>query len=443
MQFKTTMNSTIRRMSTFLLLLGVFVVRAQTSQVISLEEVLAKARENNTSLKISEQELAMARGQYESSRAVILPQLRVSNTSSFTNNPLHAFGFKLVQRNVTAPDFDPDLLNDPGNVENYNTRIELTQPLINIDGWKERKMANLNVEAKNLQSQRTAEYVELETTKTYMQLQLAHQSVKVMESAKATAVQNQLWARNNLDQGLIQEADYLDILVRVTDIENKLQMARSSVQNASDYLSFLTGGQQGTLLSPEDELQMVPEDMDSEISLNMNRKDILALQYQVDAQEQMFQSSKMSFVPRANAMANYEWNDPTFMAFGANNYMVGIQLTWDIFSGYKNIGKVHREKALLEKVNLEQEKYLKDSELEIAKTRRQMADAKNQVELTGQSVAQSKEAYRIIENRYKQGLEKTKDLLFAESRYHEKELEHAKAIFNFNFSKIYLKFLTQ
>jgi outer membrane protein TolC len=418
-------------------------VKAQSSSVINLEDVKIKAKEKNTSLKISQQDYALAKAQFESSRAVLLPQIRLSNTSSFTNNPLNAFGFKLLQRDVEAADFNPDLLNDPGNVENFNTRIELMQPLINVDGWKERKMANLNLEASNLQAQRTAEYVELEAIKTYMQLQLAHKSLKVIEQAKETAVQNYIWAQNSFEQGLMQSAAYLDMEVRVAEVEHKLNLAKSNIQNVSDYLAFLIGEDHQTYLIPADELMLDPIDAEENYALNMERKDLLAMQYSVTAQEKMFQSSKMSFIPRANAMANYEWNDASFMGFGANNYLVGIQLSWDIFSGYKNIGKIHQEKAILEKAHLEQEKYIQESELEINKAKRQFADSKNQIELSSLALEQSKEAFRITSNRFKQGLEQSKDLLYAETKYHEKELEHARAIFNFNFSKVYLNFLTQ
>ena len=418
-------------------------IHAQSSAVISLEEVKTRAKENNTSLKISQQDFALAKGQYESSRAVLLPQLRLSNTSTFTNNPLQAFGFKLLQRDVTSSDFDPDLLNDPGNVENFNTRIELMQPLINVDGWKERIMDNLNLEASNLQAQRTEEYIELEAIKTYMQLQLAHKSLTVIEKAKETASQNQIWAKNTYDQGLMQSAEFLDIEVRVAEIEHKLHLAESNLQNVSDYLAFLIGNSESAVLTPSDELTIDVIGSEDDFKLNSDRKDLRAMQYNVDAQEQMFQSSKMNFIPRANAVANYEWNDASFMGFGSNNYMIGLQLSWDIFSGYKNIGKIHQEKALLEKATLQQQKYVQESELEINKAKRQFSDAKKQIELTSLSLEQSKEAFRIISNRFKQGLEKSKDLLYAESKYNEKELEHARAIFNFNFSKVYLKFLTQ
>ena len=418
-------------------------VQAQSSSVINLEDVKIKAKEKNTSLKISQQDYALAKAQYESSRAVLLPQIRLSNTSSFTNNPLNAFGFKLLQRDVEAADFNPDLLNDPGNVENFNTRIELMQPLINVDGWKERKMANLNLEASNLQAQRTAEYVELEAIKTYMQLQLAHKSLEVIEQAKETAVQNHIWAKNSFEQGMMQSAAYLDMEVRVAEVEHKLNLAKSNVQNVSDYLAFLIGEDNNTPLIPADELILDPINAEENYALNLERKDLLAMQYSVNAQEKMFQSSKMSFIPRVNAVANYEWNDASFMGFGANNYLIGLQLSWDIFSGYKNIGKIHQEKALLEKANLEKEKYIQESELEINKAKRQFADSKNQIELSSLALDQSKEAFRITSNRFKQGLEQSKDLLYAETKYHEKELEHARAIFNFNFSKVYLKFLTQ
>ncbi len=417
-------------------------IQAQTSTIISLDQVKSQAKEKNTSLKISEQEYALAKAQYESSSAVLLPQISLTNTSTFTNNPLYAFGFKLLQRDVTTADFDPQLLNDPGNVENFNTRIELIQPLINLDGWKERKMANINVEASNLQMQRTEEYIELEATKTYMQLQLAYKSLSVIEMAKETAVQNQIWAKNSYDQGLMQSASYLNMGVRVAEIEHKLNLAKSNLENISDYLNFLIGEESGQLLSPMDDLILDEVVGNDDSVLSMNRKDILAMQYAVDAQEKLLESSKMSFVPRANAVANYEWNDTTFMGFGANNYMVGLQLSWDIFSGYKNIGKIHQDKALLEKANLKQQKHIHESKLELNKAKRKFMDSKNQVQLTSLALEQSKEAFRITSNRFKQGLEKSKDLLYAETKYHEKELEHAKSIFNYNFSKAYLNFLT-
>ena len=142
-----------------------------------------------------------------------------------------------------------------------------------------------------------------------MQLQLAYKSVGVIEKAKETVLENQKIAKNNLEQGFIQNADYLNVEVRVTEIENQLQYAISNVKNASDYLAFLIGETNELTYKPIDELKLQSIEFDKDKSLNIMRNDIQAIQFGVEAQEQMLKSSKMSFVPRANAFANYEWND--------------------------------------------------------------------------------------------------------------------------------------
>ena len=424
-------------------LLAQFTVIAQNEIPITLDEAISKAQEKNASLQISRQEYAIAKANYESSSAVLLPSIRVTNTSTFTNNPLNAFGFKLLQREVTAPDFNPDLLNDPGDVENFNTRIEVMQPIINVDGWKERKTANLHARAVNLQSERNAEYMQLEVTKAFMQLQLAFRAVDVLEKALETAMENRALAKNSLDQGLIQNADYLNVEVRLSEVENQLQLAKSNINNVSDYLAFLMGDNSGTIYMPASELALEETEVLLSAGLNPNRKDIQAQQYAVEAQEQMLKASKSSFLPRANAMANYEWNDSEVFGFGATNYMIGLQLSWDLFGGYKNIGKVHREKAMLEKANLSREKYLAESELELNKARRNLADATNKVHLSQLAMEQSEEAHRIVTNRFQQGLEKTTELLFSETQYLEKELAYLQAVFEYNFNLAYVQFLTK
>ncbi len=327
-------------------------VQAQARSPISLEEARTQARSNNTDLRLFQKKYAVAKANYEQTRAVLLPQIRLTNTSTFTNNPLMAFGFKLLQRDVSAPDFDPDLLNDPGDVENFNTRIEVQQPIINVDGWQQRKAANLQLEMSNLQQERYLEYLDLEVTKAYMQLQLAYKSLDVLKKARETALENEKTARNNLKQGLIQNADYLNVKVRLGEVENQILAAKSQAENVSEYLSVLIGKGADSYLTPDSDLLPLEAEFPEDLELNDERKDIKANAIAAEAQKRMYSSSKLNFVPRANAMASYGWNDPEFLGFGADNYVVGIQLSWDIFGGYKNIGKIHKEKALLEQAEL-------------------------------------------------------------------------------------------
>ena len=107
---------------------------AQDHINISLEDVLAKVQESNSSIKVSEQEAQMAKYDYRFSNSIFLPQIAVSHTGLATTNPLMAFGSKLNQAILTQADFNPVLLNDPDQVENYATIVSVEQPLINLDG---------------------------------------------------------------------------------------------------------------------------------------------------------------------------------------------------------------------------------------------------------------------------------------------------------------------
>ncbi len=97
----------------------------------------------------------------------------------------------------------------------------------------------------------------------------------------------------------------------------------------------------------------------------------------------------------------------------------------------------------MEKASLKQQKYIAESELELNKAKRQFTDAKNNIKLSNLAMDQSKEVLRITTDRFKQGLEQTKDLLYAETQFHEKELGYFQAIYNYNFTLAYITFLTR
>ena len=203
---------------------------------------------------MAEQDVLSAKGDYNQTNAILLPNISVSHTGIATTNPLMAFGSKLNQEILTAADFNPDLLNDPRQIEDFATRVEVQQPLINFDGIYQRKAAKAKLTATELQSGRTEDYLALEVEKAYMQLQLAYKTVKVLEKAQETALENKRIADNSYKQGYLQKSDVLSVEVRVTEIENQLQYAKSNILNASNYLSVLMNADENEILKPSDSL---------------------------------------------------------------------------------------------------------------------------------------------------------------------------------------------
>jgi outer membrane protein TolC len=421
-----------------------FPVFSQDTVRISKSELLGYVQTNNFQIRIAYQQVKMANADYRQSKALFLPSLSASHTAMVTTNPLMAFGSKLNQEILTQADFDPARLNNPDRTENYATEFSLLQPLLNLDGVYERQAAKIQQEAYQLKSERNKEYLELEAAKTYMQLQLAYEAVEVLERAQTTSQQGVKMVTDYFDEGLLQKSDVLYVEVRATEVENQLRYSRSNVRNTSDHLSFLMGkDSEDIVYEPAERAPISSEIGNYPQVLPAHRKDILAMEKSVVGYEKMLQSSKMKFLPRINAFGSYQLYDDNFFGFDASGYLVGAKLSWDLFDGYKTIGKTFKANAEVEKIRMENDQYLLQQQADLNKANLQLVDAQNKVELTQQAHGQSTEAYRLRKDRFDEGLEKTTDLLISETQMFQKELEYRQAIFEYNFTKEYLKFLTQ
>ena len=423
----------------FLFSLSLF---GQDTIIISKAEVLEKVEKQNLKIKISEQQLWSARGEYRQTNGLFLPSISVSHTGITTTNPLMAFGSRLNQQRITAADFNPDLLNNPERIEDFATRIEVKQPLINMDGFSRRKAAKAQWEAASLNSERTREYLALEVEKAYMELQLAYKTIEVLNKTKETAQQNLKQAQDQYNQGLLQKSDILSVQVRAIEIDNQLQRAENQLGISSNYLSMLINDSSFTILKPSDTLGISRLTLEAEPVL-ANRKDIRALEAATRAYKQQYQADKMNFLPRINAFGTYEMHDQDVFQGNASGYLIGAELKWDVLQGTKRFGKTQASRANYEKSKLELADYKVSSQVELNKARRLLQDAQRSLELTTLALEQSREALRIRTNRYRQGLEKTSDLLAAESQYAQKELEYYVNIFQLNYSWAYLQFLTR
>ena len=432
----------------FIIIIGTFSISAlgfgQDTLTISKKDIVQKANDKNLQLQIANQAFKSAQADYRQSNALFLPSITASHTAISTTNPLMAFGSKLNQEVLSASDFNPALLNDPAATQNYATKIEVLQPLINVDGLYGRQAAKSKMEAFQLQTERTGEYLALEVNKSFMQLQLAYKAVKVLEKANTTAEANLKLIANYFNQGILQKTDVLSVQVRVNEIKNQLQYAKSNVQNASDYLAFLLNEDNtNKVYKPLEELDNTITISSNNTTLSGNRKDILAMDKSSEAYAKMYQSSKMNFLPTLNAFGSYEMYDDTLFGTNAQGYLIGAQLSWKVFDGYKSIGKMEKAKAEYQKAQVENQQYKSQSQLELNKTNRQLKDAENKVNLEKLGLEQSQEAYRIRSNRFTQGLEKTTDLLQAETQMYQKELQLLQAVFEYDFTQKYLQFLTK
>jgi len=426
----------------FIVVLSGSFLNAQQQKTLSKEEMLTKLSENNQSIKISQQEFMEARSDFRQTNALFIPNISISHTGTSTNNPVYAFMAKLNQGTFSESDFAIDNLNNPKAIDNYTTSISFEQPLINVDGWKQRSAAKYVMEATQYQNTFKKDELLLEGEKTYMMLQLSYKAVSVLEKAQKAALENLKVTRKYFEQGLLLQSDVLDVEVRVNEVENQLENAKSNVKNVSDYLYFLINETPNSVFVPSDSLGIVPNAIAKVDQISTSRADILAIEKATQAYKMKNQSDKMAFLPTINAFGNYELYDNQVFQGASNSYFIGAKLNWDILQGTKRFGKIQKSKAEFDKSVLQYEQYVAKSQLELNKAKRSLDDAQNRLKRAGLALELSEESFRIRTNRFEEGLVKTSDLLSSEAQYAQKQLEYYQTIYEYNVAYAYVHFLT-
>ena len=408
---------------------------------LSIEAALDSALRNNKEILMAAMDEESAMAGFRQTNAVFLPRINLSYTAMSTNNPLNAFGFKLQQESITQSDFSPELLNNPSATQNFMTKAEWQQPILNMDMLYMRRAAHEELAVYSFKSQRTKEYLIFEVQKAYAELQLAHQATSVLEKALQTVNSIYTATNNRFEKGLLQESDVLNVQVQVASIESQLSQAKSNVRNASDYISLLMGTKSGTIYAV-DLIHGISPIENSESKIPENRADFMAMQSALSAQDIMINSGKMSYLPKLNGFAEYLINDNEALGFGSNSYLVGAQLSWSLFNGTATQNKIEQQRIERNKM-VEQLNYQKEqSQLELNKTLRQAQDALFSLQQQEIAVRQATESLRILQNRYQQGLVATNDILQSQTQLSQQQLIHAQAVFNINVTQAYLQFLT-
>lgn len=416
-------------------------VQAQNYRHITAEDAVNIAVENNGNIKMSNLDRKIANADYHQTDAIFLPQITVGYTALTTNNPLNAFGFLLQQESVTAMDFDPAKLNNPGATQNYGTQVEAKLPLLNMDMIYARKGARAQEEAYKYKAERTKEYIEFEVRKAYAGLQMAYQARNILRKSLNDVKQIHRSVTNFYDQGLIQKSDVLNAQVQVNTIESALAKTESNIHNASNGLRLLMGMDISDEVYTTDSL-MQKREIHTEMTLSLFRSDIMALQKAVDATDMMVKSSRMTFLPRINAFGSYNLNDSKAFKFRNDSYLAGINLSWDIFSGNRNRSKMKSAQYQKSRMQEELSLHIKKEQLELDKAKRDLNDSQTEINKQQISVEQAEEALRILADRHSEGLASTTDLLMAQAQFSQQKLLLSQAVMSYNIIEAYLRFLS-
>ena len=403
---------------------------------LSLNNALQLSKEGNFELKLAQAEVDKMQADKNKSLAAFLPQVTLSETFVKTDDPLNVFGLKLKQKIVTMADFNPLVLNNPNEFDNYNTKLEVMQPLINMDGFFGRDAAAEGLSALNFKRQRTENYIHFMVKTTYYQLVLTMKNLDVINKALNTAKANRKLIKDYYDEGIITKADYLRGEVYVANVESQKNEIENTLQKVNDNLRVMLGLEKNVEIQPTDTLSL-PQISETNFDIKSvieNRSDIKAYSHKINSFESMKLMNKMKFLPRLNAFGIYEYNDNKFFGSNAKNWMIGLNLQWNIFNGFQNVAAIQKSAAELDQAEIEYRKALMQGQNEINEAIRDLETAKTKVTLAKTSAEQSDESLKITRDRYEKGLEKTTDLVNSQTAASDAHLKYLQTVYFYNVS---------
>ncbi len=413
-------------------------VYASATEVSNLKDSVAYALEHNRMLAVSSHGVKRAEAAVDMATGRMLPRVDISSGFSRTNSPLGSFGSKLQQQRITAADFSPAVLNQPGYVNNYQSRLGLTMPIFSGGAnWASRASARNQADASSLEFKFHQQQVIYQTVAAYAHAREALAQVHARENAVKAAEKRWQDAEAMKIRGMAIKSDVMDAHVHVLRSQVALGEAKSAYEASIESLRLILGMDQmgGLDVSSEPFLRFSLESTDQMLEkCEERRADLLALENRLDAAGNRRKQYQAAYLPRVDFMAAQEWNNEKF-GLRNRNAMVGVNVTMNIFSGGEDLAKVRA--ATSEQVSIEYQLADKRQQAsnEIRQAVRGLRMAEQRFESESEALKQTAESLRIKSLRHAQGLEKTSDLLDAQVNADASQMAHIRAKYDLIIAK--------
>lgn len=374
---------------------------AQEARVLTIQEAVALARENNHDVRQADADLERAALALSEARRARLPE--ISGAGQYTNN---------LRRPVILlpPDspFGEDALRT-GSRHTINSNLQLSVPIYNprID-----RTTALSRSARDLETRlrdATAREVEIEVQRAYLNGLLARESLEVLQESEERLRENRTLVASLYKEGVAPEFDLLRTDVQISSVQPELARATNTYDGALNYLKLLTGLPINEDIALGATLEGVYEalpELDVAPTFEQNRA-LLQVQGREELADRQVDLARSAYLPSLSgvgtvtyqsqgdnlALYDYNW---------INSSTVGLSLSIPIFSGGRGRAleqaRVERRQA-----NMQREFVLESLESEYQTTRGRIEEIEATISAQEQSVAQAERGYDMALVSYEEG----------------------------------------
>jgi outer membrane protein TolC len=393
---------------------------------LTLQEAVASALADNPEIRAASERSAAAAERLNGGKRHRLPKIGLSETYLYTNIPAEVFALSLNQGRFDMEEFFLSDPNNPDPLSTWITRVDLVLPVYTGGKLSARiGQAESMASAGELTLSHTREKITFETITAYVNLAKAREHQALLEKAQASTTEHVRIAEQYAAQGFILEADVLQARIYLSEMDDLVTQAANGANLAQAALNFQMGVDQ-TLpreLTPLPPATPVVGNLRSWISASLeDRQDLAAARSKLEAGRLEEKATRPGYFPEIAVLGHYDLYDNTI--FGANGHSGSVMAVAKIDLWGGGSGTAARAAARHETASFEADihRFEEGVRLEVQQAWYGLSSARTRHATARTTQAAAKEAVRVRESRFKQGLDKMIDLLDAETALREAEM---------------------
>ncbi|CAM4059137.1 TolC family protein [Flavobacterium antarcticum] len=368
---------------------------------MTVQELAKSLRENNIQLKIANTSIKVADARIGEVKTNRLPDISTDVSAFYLSDvTIYNTGFKKLQT-VDLPNF--------GNQFNLNaSQLIFAGGKIN----KSIALAELSKTLSEDQLNNTEQGVKLNATELYLSLYNLQNQKVILENNKSLATKRTQNTKLFYDQDMITKNEMLRAEVLERQLEQSILQVQNAILITNKNLTLLAGLDENILIVPTiDNIQHNVREQNEQyyrqIAFAKNPQ-LNASDTQIVIAEKNLELTRTDRLPVLAAFAGYNSSRPqtsgTPVDLYSNTYQVGLSLSYDIESIFKNRKREAVDKVLIDQAELQKESVRQQIEADVNAAYKNYLQAVEQREVSIINRDAADENYRITDLKYKNQL---------------------------------------
>lgn len=403
---------------------------AQEASPLTLEQAVDLSLRNSKQIKLHQAKIDEAKAIVKEATDHKLPDVAVSGSALYLPTPNIHLDESLKNNNGGG---SGGTTQEPIKVSSvFYGMLNVSQPI--FTGFKISsgiESARYLAEAARLDSEHDRDGIIENTVKAYTNLYKADAAISVVKETLVESNQRVKDYTSLEKNGILARNDLLKAELEVSNLELALLEAEKDRKLANVNMNIMLGLPTDTSFQTILPAGIHPADksLDEWASIaSKNRKDMAALQQREKASGAAIVAARGDLYPSVAATAGYVAADIPGLLRVTNAVNIGIGVKYSVSSLWKTKAKLSQAEARQQQLQISQAILNDGITMELNNDYQEALVANKKIAVLEKAVAQSNENYRIVNNKFKNSLATTTEVLDA-------NVARLRAVLNFEFAK--------